>query len=127
VHLPGDARWADHQLVDRPDHGRPASCDPGWSASLHSGQRRHGGGPGVLRVRLLLIRLLIWNVFDSKTTIDELRESLPELVAPSRWIWNEAAERFGALVYGEELPEATGWAQDLVGAEPVVYEEFDST
>jgi hypothetical protein len=74
----------------------------------------------------VIVRLLIWNVFDSKTSIDELRESLPELVPPSQWIWNEAAERFGALVFGEELPESIGWAQDLVGTEPDVYEEFDS-
>jgi hypothetical protein len=30
------------------------------------------------------------------------------------------------IVHGEELPEAIGWAQDLVGAEPDVYEEFDA-
>ena len=27
---------------------------------------------------------------------------------------------------GDELPEAVGWAQDLVGAEADVYEEWDS-
>jgi hypothetical protein len=74
----------------------------------------------------VLLRLLIWNVSDSKTTIDELRESLPELVPPSAWIWNEATERFGVIVVGEDLPEALGWAQDLVGAEPDIYEEFDT-
>ena len=74
----------------------------------------------------MIVRLLIWNVVDSKTTIDELRESLPELVPPSRWIWNEATERFGVIVVGEDLPESIGWAQDLVGDEPDVYEEFDS-
>ena len=74
----------------------------------------------------MLSRLLIWNVAESRTSIDELRDSLPEFEPPSRWIWNEAAERFGAIVFGEDLPEAIGWAQDLVGAEPDVYEEFDS-
>ena len=74
----------------------------------------------------MIVRLLIWNVFDSKTTIDELRESLPELVPPSQWVWNEATERFGVIVVGEDLPESIGWAQDLVGDEPDVYEEFDS-
>jgi hypothetical protein len=73
----------------------------------------------------MIVRILIWNLFDSKTTIDELRESLPELVAPGAWIWNEATERFGAVFHGEELPEAAGWATDLIGAEPDVYEEFD--
>ena len=74
----------------------------------------------------MLTRLLIWNVVESRTSIDELRDSLPVLEDPSRWIWNEATERFGALVFGEDLPEAIGWAQDLVGDEPDVYEEFDS-
>jgi hypothetical protein len=74
----------------------------------------------------VLVRLLIWNVSESKTSIDELRESLPEIAAPSSWIWNEATERFGAIVVGEDLPESIGWAQDLVGEEPDVYEEFDS-
>jgi hypothetical protein len=73
-----------------------------------------------------IVRLLIWNVVESQTTIDELRESLPELVPPSQWIWNEASERFGVIVYGDDLPESIGWAQDLVGDEPDVYEEFDS-
>jgi len=72
------------------------------------------------------VRVLIWNVVDSKMSIDELRESVPELVTPSRWIWNEATERFGVLAFGDELPESVGWAQDLVGAEPDVYEEFDT-
>jgi len=74
----------------------------------------------------MLFRLLIWNVAESKSSIDELRESLPELDAPSRWIWNDVSDRFGALVFGEDLPETIGWAQDLVGSEPDVYEEFDS-
>ena len=74
----------------------------------------------------MLTRLLIWNVAESRTSIDELRDSLPSLAEPSRWIWNEVTERFGALVFGEDLPEASGWAQDLVGDEPDVYEEFDS-
>ena len=74
----------------------------------------------------MVVRLLIWNVAESKTTIAELRESLPELEPPSRWIWNDAAERFGAIVLDEDLPETIGWAQDLVGDEPDVYEEFDS-
>ena len=75
----------------------------------------------------MIVRLFIWNVVESRTSIDQLRESLPELVAPSSWIWNEASERFGAIVVGDDLPESIGWAQDLVGDDPDVYEEFDST
>ena len=74
----------------------------------------------------MLVRLLLWNVSESKSSIEELRESLPELSEPSTWIWNEATERFGVIVVGEDLPESIGWAQDLVGEEPDVYEEFDS-
>jgi hypothetical protein len=73
----------------------------------------------------VIVRILIWNLVGSQTTIDELRESLPELVPQSAWIWNEATERFGAVFHGEELPEAAGWATDLIGADPDVYEEFD--
>lgn len=76
---------------------------------------------------MTLVRLLIWNTVESQTSIDELRDSLPALDEPNRWIWNEVTERFGALVFGEDLPEAIGWAQDLVGDEPDVYEEFDTT
>lgn len=75
----------------------------------------------------MIVRLFIWNVVESQTSIDELRDSLPSLEEPSRWIWNEASERFGVLAFGDDLPEAVGWAQDLVGEEPDVYEEFDAT
>jgi hypothetical protein len=74
----------------------------------------------------MLVRLLLWNVLESRTSIEELRDSLPELSAPSTWIWNEATERFGAIVLGEDLPESIGWAQDLIGGEPDVYEEFET-
>ena len=74
----------------------------------------------------MIVRLLIWNVADSLTTLDELLEKVPELELPSRWVWNEATERFGILWYGDDLPEAAGWAQDLIGHDPDVYEEFDS-
>jgi len=74
----------------------------------------------------VIVRLLIWNVYESQTTLDELRESVPALEPPSTWVWNEASERFGILSFGEELPEAVGWAQNLIGGDPDVYEEFDS-
>lgn len=74
----------------------------------------------------MIVRLLIWSLFESKTTIGELREGLPVLDPPSEWIWNEANERFGVVVFGEELPEDVGWARDLVGSDPDVYEEFET-
>lgn len=73
----------------------------------------------------MIVRIFIWSLFDSKTTIDELRESLPALEPPSAWISNEAADRFGLVHFGEEVPEAVGWVRDLIGDDPDVYEEFD--
>ena len=73
----------------------------------------------------MIVRILIWNLAASQTTIDELRATLVELEPPSEWIWNEASERFGVVAFGDDLPETLGWAQDLVGGDPDVYEEFD--
>ncbi|HZO49945.1 MAG TPA: hypothetical protein VFB26_07350 [Gaiellaceae bacterium] len=73
----------------------------------------------------MIARLLLWSLFDSKTTIDELRVQLPELAPPSAWIWNEASERFGLIALGDELPEGVSRVRDLIGREPEVFEEFD--
>ena len=73
----------------------------------------------------MVVRILIWSLVDAETTIDHLRESLPALEPPSEWIWNEASERFGIVAFGEKLTEAVGWARDLIGDDPDVYEEFD--
>lgn len=74
----------------------------------------------------MIVRILVWSLYDSKTTIDELRGSLPELVEPSTWIWNEANEWFGVIAFGRELPEVAGWARGLIGGDADVYEEFDT-
>jgi len=74
----------------------------------------------------VIVRVFVWNLFESRTTMDELRESLPDLESPSTWIWNEASERFGIVVFREDLPEAVEWARDLIGDEPSVYEEFET-
>jgi hypothetical protein len=73
----------------------------------------------------VIVRLVIWNIVDSKTTIDELRDALPALEEPSTWIWNEASERFGVVAFGDELPEEVALALELLGREPDVAEEFD--
>ncbi len=73
----------------------------------------------------MIVRILIWSLYDSSTTIDAVRESLPELESPSAWIWNEASERFGAVLYGHEVPEMIGWTTNLIGDDPDIYEEFD--
>ena len=41
----------------------------------------------------MIARILIWNLFDSKTTLDELREHLPGLPEGDVWIANEAQDR----------------------------------
>ncbi len=73
----------------------------------------------------MVARILLWSLFDSKTTVDELRPWLPELAEPSTWIWNEASERFGLIFFGDELSPGIDHVRDLIGAEPDVYEEFD--
>ena len=73
----------------------------------------------------MLARILIWSLFDSKTTIEELRDSLAALEPPSAWLWNEAGERFGVVVFGDELPEAVTQARQLIGSEPEIADEFD--
>ena len=73
----------------------------------------------------MVVRILIWSLFDSKTTIDELRDSLPELEPPSAWIWNEATDRFGLVAFGDEVTQELAQVRELVGREPDVYEEFD--
>ena len=72
----------------------------------------------------MIARILIWNVFDSKTTLEELREHLPTLPEGDYWIANEAQDRFGVISFGEQLPNLGG-VPALIGEEPVVAEEFD--
>ena len=72
----------------------------------------------------MVARILIWNLFDSKTTLEELREHLPLLPEGSYWISNEASDRFGVLCVGEELPDL-GQVPELIGDAPTVAEEFD--
>jgi hypothetical protein len=72
----------------------------------------------------VVARLLLWNLYDSKTTLEELRDRLPELPPGDRWLSNEAQDRFGVISFGEELPDL-GEVPTLIGAEPVIAEEFD--
>jgi len=69
-------------------------------------------------------RILIWSLFDSKTTLDELREKLPELPDGDAWVSNAAADRLGLISFGEGLPDLTD-VRALIGREPEVFEEFD--
>jgi len=72
----------------------------------------------------VVARLVIWNLYDSKTTLEELREHLPALPEGAHWISNEVQERFGVLALGDELPDL-GQIPQLIGADAVIFEEFD--
>jgi hypothetical protein len=87
----------------------------------------------------LLVRLVLWNLADSKTTIDELRRYLRDESVEAfaevpglrfkAWISDEATERWGAFYLWEsreaaeqELPSR---ARELIGKEPDIGEDFD--
>ena len=72
----------------------------------------------------MIVRLFLWNVAESSTTIDELRARLPELELPSAWIANEVAERFGLIAFGE-APPGFEEVRELIGRDPDAAEEFE--
>jgi hypothetical protein len=72
----------------------------------------------------VIARILIWSLYDSNTSLDELRAHLPDLPDGSHWISNEAQERLGVIAFGDELPDL-GEVPELIGKEPEAAEEFD--
>jgi hypothetical protein len=73
----------------------------------------------------VIVRIFLWNLANSKTTLDELREQLPPLETGDTWISNEASERFGLITFSSELPGGLARVRELIGSEPDVGEEFD--
>ena len=72
----------------------------------------------------MTVRLLLWSLADSKTTLDELRANLPELPEGDHWISDEAGERFGLISFsGVDDPAAE--ARELIGKDPEIGEEFE--
>jgi hypothetical protein len=87
----------------------------------------------------VIVRLVLWNLADSKTNIDELRrylrdegidsfDRLPGLLFKA-WISDEATERWGA-VYAWESRDAAeqplpSRARELIGKDPEIAEVFD--
>jgi hypothetical protein len=59
------------------------------------------------------------------TSLDELRDRLPELPEGSHWLSNASQERFGLLVIGDEDLPDLGAIPALIGTDPVIAEEFD--
>ena len=87
----------------------------------------------------MIVRLVLWNLADSKTTIGELRRYLRDESVDAfadvrglrfkAWISDEATERWGA-VYLWESREALeqglpSRGRELIGKEPDILEEFD--
>jgi hypothetical protein len=73
----------------------------------------------------VIVRLLLWNLADSKTSLDELRARLE--TEPNRtWISDEATERFGVLeTWDGEAGEFPAEIRALIGKDPEIAEEFD--
>jgi hypothetical protein len=72
----------------------------------------------------VIARILMWNLYDSMTTLDEVRAHLPDLPDGDRWISNEVQERLGLIAFGDDLPDL-GDLIALIGKEPDLAEEFD--
>jgi hypothetical protein len=87
----------------------------------------------------VIVRLVLWNLADSQTTIEELRRYLRDESVDAfedveglrfkAWISDEVTERWGA-VYVWETQEAArrefpGRARELIGKDPDIAEEFD--
>jgi hypothetical protein len=70
------------------------------------------------------VRLLLWNLADSKTTLDELRAKLPDLPEGGHWISDAVGERFGLISFSE-ADEPVAEARELIGKNPEIGEEFD--
>ena len=70
------------------------------------------------------VRLLLWNIADSMTTLDELRSKLPDAPEGDHWISDPVGERFGLISFSED-DELVTQARELIGKDPEVGEEFE--
>jgi hypothetical protein len=73
----------------------------------------------------VIVRLLLWSLGDSKTSLDEVRAHLaPD---PNRtWISDESSERFGVIERWDDEPESfPADLRDLIGKDPEIAEKFD--
>ena len=87
----------------------------------------------------MVVRLVLWSLADSKTTIEELRrylrdESVDEFAEVEglrfkAWISDGFGERWGAFYLFESAAAAQqpmpGRVRELIGKEPDLVEEFD--
>jgi len=70
----------------------------------------------------LPVQILLWNLADSKTTLEELRAQLPALPNGDVWISHPASERFGLISFSGSVPPQV---RDLIGKDPEIGEAFD--
>ena len=87
----------------------------------------------------MIVRFVLWNLADSKTTIEELRRYLRDESVDAfadvpglrfkAWISDEATERWGAIYVFESIEaaeqELPGRARELIGKDPDVADFFD--
>jgi hypothetical protein len=87
----------------------------------------------------MVVRIVLWNLADSKTTIEELRryvrdESVDEFADVEglrfkAWISDALGERWGAFYLFESREAADqalpGRARELIGKQPDLLDEFD--
>jgi hypothetical protein len=87
----------------------------------------------------VIVRLVLWNLADSKTTIPELRRYVRDESVEAfadvpglrfkAWISDEATERWGAVYLFESIEAAEqdlpGRARELIGKDPEIAEFFD--
>jgi hypothetical protein len=87
----------------------------------------------------VIVRLVLWNIADSKTNVAELRrylrdeavdsfERLPGLLFKA-WVSDETTERWGAIYVWESREAADqprpSRARELIGKDPEIGEVFD--
>ena len=87
----------------------------------------------------MIVRIVLWNLGDSDTTIEELRRYLRDESVDQfeeldglrfkAWISDEAGERWGAFYLFESREaadqELPGRARELIGKQPDLIEEFE--
>jgi hypothetical protein len=72
----------------------------------------------------MIVHVLLWRLADSKTTLTELRESLPRLPERDAWISDESGLRFGLISFEDE-PTGLEPIVELIGKNPELAETFD--
>jgi hypothetical protein len=87
----------------------------------------------------VIVRIVIWSLVDSPTSVAELREYLRDESVPQfehvdgllfkAWFGDEATERWGAVYVWESLEaaeqELPSKARELIGKDPDIVEVFD--